>query len=198
MSEDATHIARPSAKRPPTGLQAWQATLGYMRTRHSPDAVLNLRAYSYEARVLWSASVSWGHKEERITDLPSLSEALRALWAEVSRNHRIFESLEDAIRSPQNYNDAEWLDLATQESLQRLVWVTQSAFPGDWHLVMMYQPVETPDARVQARLLAQNNRVVVGGRGPSLLDACRTLFRNATPYFAGGAGGSSIGDDARR
>jgi len=183
---DKTETRRPLPMRPATGLLAWQATVGYISTRHSPDAVLKLQITSREARVVWSASLSWGRKEETISDQTSLSAALRTLWEEVNRNHRIFDRAEDIIKSPQNYDDTEWLDLATQESLQRLIWVTQSVFPGEWKIVLLYQPVDTPSLRLQARLTAQNGRVVVGGQGASLLDACRALFRNATPLFASG------------
>lgn len=184
MTEDVTKARRPFPLRPATGLLAWQATIGHISTRHSPDAMLRIQAYSREARVMWSASCSWGRKEEQVVNQPSLSHALRALWDEVQRNHLIFERAEDAVKSPQNYDDSEWLDLSTQESLQRLVWVTQSVFPGSWRLNIVYQPVETPALRFQARLMANANRVVVGGQGPSLLDACRVLFRNATPHYA--------------
>lgn len=182
---DETKAKRPLPPRPATGLLAWQATLGYISTRHSPDAVLKLQAYSREARVYWSASVSWGGNHEDVRDHPSLAGALRALWDEVSRNHRIFDRAEDAVKSPIHYNDAEWLDLTTQEALQRLVWVTQSVFPGDWQLVLLYQPIDLPDSRMQARLLAKNNTIAVGARGSTLVDVCRNLFRNATPHFSG-------------
>lgn len=184
---DKTENRRPLPMRPATGLLAWQATVGYISTRHSPDAVLKLQITSREARVIWSAALSWGRKEEAVSNQPSLPSALRLLWEEVSRNHRIFDRAEDVAKSPQNYDDTEWLDLATQESLQRLIWVTQSVFPGDWKIILLYQAVDTPILRMQARLTAQNGRVVVGGQGASLLDACRALFRNATPHFASGA-----------
>lgn len=185
---DETKAKRPLPPRPATGLLAWQATLGYISAHHSPDALLKLQAYSREARVYWSGSVSWGPHLERLQDQPSLAAVMSGLWAEVSRNHRIFTRAEDAIKSPTQYNDAEWLDIPTQEALQRLVWVTQSAFPGDWRLIIVYQPIDVPDSRLQTRLLAQGSRIAVGARGPTLLDACRTLFRNATPYFSGGQG----------
>jgi hypothetical protein len=118
-----------------------------------------------------------------VADHPSLPAALRALWDEVSRGHRIFDRAEDAVKMPVNYNDAEWLDMSTQEALQRLLWVTQSAFPGDWELLLVYQPVDNAEHRMQARLLAKDKTIAVGGRGPTLLDACRTLFRSAAPYF---------------
>jgi hypothetical protein len=165
-------------------LLAWQATLGHISTHYSPDATLKIHTYSREARVYWSASVIWGGNTEEVRDRASLPAALSDLWTEVNRQHMIFEQLEDAVKSPVNYEDTDWLDMPTQESLQRLIWVTQIAFPGDWLLMTVYQPIESSASRVQMRLVAKNNTVTVGGRGPSILDACRTLFRNATPHFS--------------
>jgi hypothetical protein len=191
MTEETTEAKRPVPKRPAIGLQAWQSTLGYISTHHSPDAILKLQAYSREARVLWSASVSWGQKRESVTDQGSLGLALGALWMEVVRGHAIFENLEDAVRAPVYYNEVEWLDDMTQESLQRLIWVTQLAFPGDWMLMIMYQPVENATTRVQMRLVAKDSTVTVGGSGGNMLDACSALFRNATPHYSGQAGKKS-------
>lgn len=191
MKEDTTEAKRPLPKRPDTGLQAWQSTLGYISSHHSPDAILKVQAYSREARLHWSASVSWGQKVETVTDHPSLGAALRELWKEVTRSHAIFSTLEDAIRAPMYYNDLEWLDDSTQESLQRLIWVTQMAFPGDWLLMILYQPVETASTRVQMRLVAKESKVTVGGSGATMQDACSALFRNATPQFSGQAGKKS-------
>lgn len=190
MSDLPTKSKRPPMMRPATGLLAWQATVGHISARHSPDAVLKLQITSKEARVVWAAALSWAHKEEEVTGQSSLPEALRKLWEVVNRNHRIFDHVEDAVKSPQNYDDTEWIDIATQESMQRLVWVTQSVFPGDWKIVILYQPVDAPNLRMQARLTAQGGRVAVGGQGASLLEACRALFRNATPYYGGGAQGT--------
>lgn len=182
----STAHRRPLPPRPQTGLLAWQATLGYISSHLAPDATLKIQTFSREARVMWSAAVTWGGVREAVDDKPSLAAALRDLWTEVSRNHQIFEHLEDAAKSPMGYEDSDWLDMATQESLQRLVWVTQIVFPGDWLLLIVYQPVERPAGRVQMRLVAKGNTVTVGGRGATLLDACRTLFRNATPYYSTG------------
>lgn len=184
MSDASTRHKRPLPARPATGLLAWQATMGHISNHHSPDATLKIQTFSREARVFWSATVTWGSKSESVTDKASIAAALRDLWSEVSRNHAIFEHLEDAAKSPMNYDDTEWLDMATQESLQRLIWVTQIAFPGDWLLLTVYQAVENANSRVQMRLVAKNNTVTVGGRGTSVLDACRSLFRNATPHFS--------------
>ncbi|MCU0499092.1 MAG: hypothetical protein MUF87_17200 [Anaerolineae bacterium] len=183
--EDQTHSKRPLPPRPVNGFTAWQATLGHISTHHSPDATLKIELHSEEARVIWSAVVSWGGRSEQVQEQASLPAALKELWREVSRHHQIFETLEDAVKSPMNYDDTDWLDLVTHESLQRLIWVTQITYPGDWHLVIVYQPVESPNMRVQMRLLAKNNTIAVGGKGPSLLEACRILFRNATPHYSG-------------
>lgn len=186
MTEDQSKANRPQPPRPTTGFQAWQATIGHISTHISPDAQLRIRAFSREARVIWSADVKWGNKLEEVTDQPSLATALRLLWEQVNRQHRIFDRKEDTVKSPDNFNDAEWLDMATQESLQRVVWVTQTAFPGDWHLVIVYRAVELQSARIRMRLIAKNNTIAVGSGGASLLDTCHRLFQNATPYFAGG------------
>lgn len=183
MTEDPKKVTPP---RPTTGFQAWQATIGHITHHISPDAELRVQAFSREARVIWSAEVKWGSKQEIVTDQPSLATALRILWHQVRRQHRIFERVEDAIKSPQDFDDAEWLDMATQESLQRVVWVTQTSFPGDWHLVLVYRAVELPSARIRMRLIAKNNTIAVGSGGSSLLDTCHQLFQNATPYFASG------------
>jgi hypothetical protein len=184
MSDIATNPSRSLPPRPATGLLAWQATLGHISTHHSPDAVLKLETFSREARVFWSASVSWGSVREAVSEQATMAAALRELWHEVSKNHSLFERLEDATKAPQFYDDTEWLDMPTQESLQRVIWVTQIAFPGQWTLITLYQPIENPQTRVQMRLLAKGDTVAVGGRGASVVDACRALFRNATPYYA--------------
>jgi hypothetical protein len=189
MTEVITEHARPLPSRPATGLLAWQATMGHISTHFAPDAVLKLQTYSREARVYWSASVSWGGRSEQVGEQPSMAAALRELWKEVSQQYKLFERLEDVAKAPFGYEDTEWLDMPTQESLQRLIWVTQIAFPGDWLLITLYQPVENPSTRVQMRLLAKGEAVMVGGRGASVLDACRALFRNATPYYAAQSSG---------
>ena len=161
-------------------------TLGYISLHHSPDALLKLQAYpsSADNRVLWSASVSWEHNHETVRDADSLASALSELWREVERNHRVFLFPEDAIRRPIGYKDNEWLDAGTQEILNRLILTTQSIFHSDWLLILVYQPEEAPAMRVQMRLLAENNTVRVGGRGPSLRDAAHTLFHNAISSYA--------------
>ncbi|MBC8098467.1 MAG: hypothetical protein H7Y11_03415 [Armatimonadetes bacterium] len=189
MTDDRiTHPRRPLPPRPATGLLAWQATLGYISSHYSPDATLRLFTTSHNAQILWSAEVVWGGNSESVKEYPSLAGALRELWREVSTHHALFEDLEAATKAPSNYDDSDWLDLPTQETLQRLVWVTRIAFPGDWLLMAVYQPLEAPEARVQMRLLAKENTVLVGGRGASLLDAIRVLFRNAAPYYAAQSG----------
>jgi hypothetical protein len=182
--EEDTNPRPPQPLRPTTGLAAWQATLGYISSRYSPDAILKFHAASRAGSVNWAATVSWGGKEESVSKQPSLAAALRLLWVEVSGSHRIFERVEDAVKSPEHFDDYSCLDLPTEESLQRLLWVTQSAFPDQWQLVVMYQPVDTANLRMQARLIIAGNQIIVGAQGPTLLDVCRTLFRNATPHYA--------------
>src|SRR5690606_41225850 len=59
--DDNTIITRPLPKRPETGLQAWLATIGYLGTEYSPDAMLTLRAVpNGSGAFLWSGAASWG------------------------------------------------------------------------------------------------------------------------------------------
>ena len=52
------------------------------------------------------------------------------------------------------------------------------SFGTDWRLTLVYQPIENPSLRVQARLVARVGSVHVGGRGGSLREACHDLYRN--------------------
>jgi hypothetical protein len=176
---------RPLPKRPPTGLLAWEATVGYMSAHHSPDTLLKLQAYPRDKAVLWSAHVSWAQHQERVQDRTSLAEALRDLWVEVEHHHTIFQSDVDAIRSPRGYGDGDWVDAETLEILDRLTSTAQNVFPGDWTLIVVYHPVESASTRVQARLLVQNNSNYAGGRGPSVHDACHAVYRGAARLFVG-------------
>ena len=173
----------PVPKRPENGLLAWQATMGYISSEHSPDALLTFQATPNEGGLAWSGTITWMHNSELVNDKPSLPAAMRDLWKEVTRSHHIFNSFEAAVRQPINYRDDQWLDADTQGSLDRLLQTTAAVFGDDWKLVMVYQPVEAPALRVQVRLLARNNVVHIGGRGASLRDACRELYRNAAKDF---------------
>lgn len=170
--------------RPSDGFAAWQATIGYIATYHSPDAVLKLRAYPNQSEgVFWAASVSWGNHQEKVDDAASLPMALTQLWQEVDRYHTIFLYPEHAVKKPEGYTETDWLDVNTQDILHRLIWTTHSALKVDWQIVVVYQPTEVSNMRVQVRLLANGALGCVGGRGPSLLEAARDIFRNAVPLF---------------
>ncbi len=186
--KDDTVVSRPMPKRPENGLLAWQATIGYISAQYSLDAMLTLQAYPIKKQVGWSAQASWGQNVEVVEDRDNLPAALRELWQKVAQNHVIFETKEAALKRPANYDEDEWLDDDTRLVLERLVQVTRSVYALDWLLVMVYQPVENPTMRFQARLLAHSNTVTVAGLGPNLITACRDLYRNAAPYFVGGSG----------
>jgi hypothetical protein len=183
MTEHDTAHSVPLPRRPITGLQAWLATIGYISAEYSADATLTMRASpSAEGRAVWSAETSWGHNRESLQDMPSLPGALRELWKLVERNHVIFKSLEAATRRPANYSDAEWMDADTRTTLDRLVTVTNAACGDNWRLIIVYQALDNPDLRVQARLMAKGKQI--GGRASSIREACRDLYRNAAPVFA--------------
>lgn len=163
---------------------AWQATIGYINMHHSPNAMLKLQVYPTQGGLRWNATVSWAQHQEQVIGQPTLPDTLRELWRVVDQNHQIFLTEEDAIRRPANYDDMDWLDVPTQDILHRLIWTTQSAFPDDWTLILVYQPVDNPDLRVQGRLLARDNGVQVGGRGGSLQATCHELYRNAVRVYS--------------
>src|SRR5262245_22969931 len=185
---DETIAKRPMPKRPLNGLLAWQATIGYISTQHSPDATLHMHAYPADKGILWAAAASWGQNQEQVTDLSTLAAALRELWRVVDQHHIIFHTELDSIRRPADYADDDWLDTKTSDILDRLVRVTHSVFKHDWSLNIVYQAVDNPSVRVQARLLARSNSVQVGGRGGSVHDACSDLYRNAARVYAGAIG----------
>lgn len=182
---DDTLHSRPVPQRPETGLLAWQATIGYICTEHSPDAMLTLRAVPQGASLVWGASVSWAQIMEHVEGQTSLPAALRELWAQIDHDYRIFKTVEAAAKRPANYRDEEWLDGETRATLERMIEVTAIAFGNDWQFLVMYQPIATANARVQARLLAKESTVHVSGRGATVRHACRDLYQNAAPdYFA--------------
>lgn len=185
MTDAETVHARPLPKRPDTGLLAWQATLGYISVRYSLDAMLTIQICPHAVgKLSWAARASWGHNSEEVRDCPSLAAALRDLWAEVDRNNIIFESADAISRRPVLYNDDEWLDEDTRLILDRLIQLNWTAFEANWMLVIVYQPVDTPNNRLQTRLLAHNNSVQISGRGPTLRDACHDLYRNAARNYS--------------
>jgi hypothetical protein len=179
MSDD-TLRAQPTPRRPQYGFQAWQATIGYISQVYSPDALLTLNVYPAAPDDLrWKAAASWGQMLEEVDDRPSLPAALRDLWREIDRHHTIFKSLEAAARRPIKYDDNCWLDADTQTMLDRILTQASRSFGLDWRLTLVYQPIENPSLRVQARLAARSSSVHVGGRGAALRDACHDLYRNA-------------------
>lgn len=187
MTDDktaSTQPNRPFPKRPEDGFSAWQATMGYINTHHSPDALLQVETYPLIGHgIAWSASLSWGKHREVVADYPNLPAVLRELWLVVEKNHTIFHSPVDSMRRPHGYKDHEWFDEATLDILHRLIHTTQNVFTDDWRILWVYQPSEMPDVRVQMRLFAINMIYQASGRGASLLDAGRELFRNAAPVY---------------
>lgn len=179
-----TIASRPLPRRPENGLLAWQATIGYISSQYSLDATLTVQAYpDGEGNILWAASATWGQYAEQIENRVSLPDALRDLWREVDRNHVIFDTKEALLKRPTNYSDNEWLDGETQSILFRILHVSQAVYAADWRFVLVYQPVERPEARCHVRLLALQNSVQAGGQGATLRDACHDLYRNAAHYF---------------
>lgn len=184
---DDTVPNRPGSfsNRPKTGLAAWEATVGYIASEHSPDALLTLRAYADADDNLWAALLEWGAYREEVADAESLPTALRDLWVVVNQGHVIFTSSAEAIRKPAGYGEFDWVDADTQDALDRLLWVVRVVFKDDWTLVILYQPTDNPATRVQMRLVARDDAVHISGRGGSVRDAATQLYRNATPYFSG-------------
>lgn len=181
---DETEPALPRARRPQTGLHAWQATVGYISAEHSPDATLTLRVQPGEGdAVLWSAELTWGQSREHITAQPTLPDALRRLWRLVEQQHRIFKTIDAATRQPANYSPGDWVDAPTQAALDHLIGLTRAALAAEWQLIVIYQPVAYPQSRVRVRLLAGGGRVHIGGRGPAISEACRDLMYHAAPGF---------------
>lgn len=181
---DNTQHARPSRGRPQYGLQAWQATIGYIASEYSPDALLTLIAYPAQSGgICWQASASWGRHHEEVGDQPSLAVALGTLWVEVDRRHRLIKSLDAGNKRPVGYKPHEWLDPDTDHTLERLLQSAAAAFGDDWRVVLVYQPVENPAARVQARLIARGDTLNIGGRGATVIETCRLLYRKAAHEF---------------
>ncbi len=183
MSHDDETLPNRPVRRPKWGWMAWEATTGYIAQHHSPDATLKLQIYPMTHVIGWGASLSWGANREAVHDEITFPDALNGLWQTVHQHHEIFQSLQAAIRRPVNYADDEWLDARTNEAFSRLVHLTDTVFQGDWLIFIVYRPVEIPDKRVQARLLADKNRVSRGGNGATLREASRDLYLNAAPIY---------------
>jgi hypothetical protein len=185
MAREETITKRPPLpRRPKYGWQAWEAIVGYVALRHSPDAVLKIEIYPMSGIVGWGASFSWGQYTETAQDMISFGTALTQLWHRVEHNYSgMFDAAEISDKHPVNYDDDSWLDEPTFEIFSRLVGVSEVAFRGDWRLMVVYQPVEIPDNRVQARLVATGNTISLGGKGPTLRDAGRSLFMAAAARY---------------
>ena len=190
MNDSETVHARPTPRRPDTGLLAWQSTLGYISATYTLDAMLTLQVKPLVSgsKLVWEARATWGRNTEEVLNRPTLAAALSDLWIQVDRNNVIFESLEDAARSPIYYAESEWLDPDTQTTLDRLIQLNWTVFNTDWMLVIVYPPVAIPNARVQARLLAKSNTVQTSGRGATVRDACHDLYRNAARDYTASNG----------
>ncbi len=184
MTTDATQRHRPIPSRPKTGWQAWEATTGYISLHYSPDATLKVEIYPLGEVVAWAATFSWSQHQESVRDRVSLGDVLTSLWQQIETYHpSLMEAPDAKTRRPIGYADEEWLDQPTFDVVSRLVGVTETAFHGQWQLVIVYRAVEKPEDRVQTRLIAQNGETTVGGRGPTLRDACRALFTTAAVRF---------------
>jgi hypothetical protein len=172
-------------QRPRWGWQAWEATVGYISTQHSPDATLTLQIYPMPYVIGWAAALTWGEQREHVSDHYSLGDALGRLWHQVySEYPNMLDHPIVLARAPRGYNDDQWLENTTYAIFSRLVHTTDTVFRGDWRIIVLYRPVEKPDKRVQARLLAEKNSVQRAAWGPTLHDACRTLFHNAAPIYS--------------
>lgn len=179
----STQAARPVPKRPEWGWFAWEATVGYIHDEYSPDATLLLETYPSAGIMLWTAILVFGDQREQVTDRFGIALALGDLWRQVADRHQIFKTLEAASRRPDHYNDDQWLDAVTLDVLTRVIGVTSTVFKEDWKLMMFYRPGPIAVERVQARLTAHSQQVMRSGHGPTLRDACRNLFHNATPDY---------------
>lgn len=179
-----TTIRRPLPQRPRLGWVAWVSTMGYISAQHSPDALLKLQVEPADSGVRWAGAVSWGQVEESVRDRQTIASVLRDLWLEVDQNHRLFKTIDAAIKRPADYKDDEWLDERTLTLLDRLIRVTHTVFKDNWQILIVYQPIENPETRVQTRLIARDNTVIVGGRGSSLGDACADLYHHAARVYA--------------
>jgi hypothetical protein len=180
---DTIHT-RPAPKRLPYGLQAWQATIGFIHNTYSPDAALSFRAYPVSNGVIgWGATASWAQESVSVRDMPALGVALSELWLEFESRYNILNTLESYSRRPADYADDQWIEPATQAILDRLMQITWYVFASDWALAIYYQPINQPDVRVQALLMAKNGEVGIKGRGATLEDACRELFVNGSKEY---------------
>jgi hypothetical protein len=183
MSDD-TLIHRPAPRRPLTGWLAWQATIGYLHNEYSPDAALTVTAYPISSDMIrWSASATWETTIEAVHNEETLAAVLGKLWAHIEVRHRIFKTLDAAARRPAYYAPEEWLDVASQAALDRLIQAAAAGFESGWRVAITYQAVDNPEMRVQAALIAREETIHVTVGGPSLREACQILYRSAALYL---------------
>ncbi|GIK28102.1 MAG: hypothetical protein IT298_04170 [Chloroflexi bacterium] len=186
MSNDfRTRGIEPLVFRHANGWLSWQAVVGDLVSRGHPDAHIRVEASGADGAVIWAAEVEWGPNQERVTEQPALGAALAMLWQEVSGHHWIYDG-DMSKRGPALYGPSEWLDRDTLEALERMLTVAADVFGKDWAVLFTYHPVQQPDQRVNSRLIARSGDVAVAGRGATLLDAVRGLFRATAPFFASG------------
>lgn len=183
MSDDDqnTAIISPQTPQFDHGWQAWQAVIGRLAAHDSPDARLRIEVVGRAGTPYWAVEAIWSAHIERAADHTSLGEAMKALSAELGAHHWEFH---DSRTGLARYDVDDWLDADTAGSLARLVDTVQAVFAGGWSLSFTYQPVEMADQRVQGRLVARAGSVAVAGRGRTLIDAVRDVFRSAAPHFA--------------
>jgi hypothetical protein len=184
LYEDDTLSGRPVPRRPRWGWSAWEATTGYIAQHHSPDATLKLQLYNVGQNISFTSSCAWGEHREEVRFADTMGEALRQLWLKIYHNHPIFESVDDAFRSPVGYDEYERLDDTTQDVFDRLVLIVQKLFEHDWLLIIVYRPVENPETRLQMRLLAESNSVQRASQGSTLREVCRSLLHHCATLFA--------------
>jgi hypothetical protein len=181
----AEHEALPGTRslRQPWGWFAWLAVVGYIQEAHSPDVTLVVEMYPREGVVLWASELAFGSDRVEVRDKFGFGPALNDLWEVVAATYAAFAAPQLPVQPPTGYEDDQWADAATLDSLTRLVGVTSTVFKEDWRLIVYYRPVPVPDDRTQARLIAKRGTVSRAGRGATLRDACRNLFHNAAPDY---------------
>jgi hypothetical protein len=185
MTDNKTIQVKRMPQRPPNGLLAWQATIGYISSEYSADAALTMRAQPRDGSVFWHGSVGWTGISTQSIEGDTLPRVLSELWLALEKAHPIYKTAEDRVRQPNSYRDDQWLDPDTSRALQSLLDITEAVFHEGWSLLFVYQAVETPAHRVKARLIAKHDAVQISGQGPTLREACRDLYRHAAPdYFA--------------
>jgi hypothetical protein len=171
------------SRRPRWGWLAWEATVGYVSRYVSPDAALKIEIYPMTHIVGWAASLLWQDRQETVRDAFSFADVLTRLWERVDQYSGLDFASDARVRMPHRYGDDEWLDQSAYRALSLLVNTTDTFFSGDWSIVIVYRPLEVPDSRFHARLIAQEIAVNRGATKSTLRDVCRTLYLNALPDY---------------